>query len=540
MIEAQVHQQLRALLREWGEPSWPHQLTLARLVARALRLGRSALLQVGGLSAYQGEYRLSYLIALMMWPSPAIVVAPEPTAQRLLMVDLPRLQEKLRLHKPVHRGDRWPDPDFNGLLITTPEAWLSDRLGNESRFPDGIPTLIDDADSLELWVQPQLTADLGTLDWNHLALAYPHHQRLIQDTHVALTHAAFQRPANPYHRYLLDEDDCQQLQRLHQVLTASRIPQTEGPMPPQWARFWRQFNPPDHLLWFSVDRDRGQMGLHCAPVDLATAMAPVWLRQPVVLIGAALDPEPGADNFRQRLGLGDLTCLQFTPNRHNEAIQLYLPTHLPLPNTPQFQTALHQEIRHLLSYGARPNRFDNRSHTGLDTQAEPGSEGFANRSGPTVILLDDLPLKGQLGAALAGEFGSRVQVEQTNLGSNGILVSGWEFWQRQRALLPPPALLIVATLPLPSLENPMVAGRVAFYKRRRQDWFRLYLFPTAVTELQRAVAPSRLQAGTIALLDTRVHYRSYGAQILEALSPAACTRSLPSEWSHSQDFYSGP
>jgi len=510
LIEAQVHQQLRALLREWGEPSWPHHLTLARLVARALRLGRSALLQVGGLSAYQGEYRLSYLIALLMWPGPAIVVAPDPTAQRLLMADLPRLQEKLRLHKPVQRGDRWPGGGFNGLLITTPDAWLGDRLGGEGRFPDGLPTLIDDADNLELWVRQQLTADLSPLDWNHLALAYPGHQGLIQDTQVALTHAAFQRPANPYQRYLLEESDGQQLQRLHQVLTASRTsaPQSEGPMPPQWARFWQQFNPPDHLLWFSVDRDRGQMGLHCAPVDLATAMAPVWPRQPVVLIGAALDPDTDAENFRQRLGLGDLTCLQFTPNRQNDAIQLYLPTHLPLPNTPQFQGVLHQEIRHLLNV-ARPQS-----------------------PGPTVILLDDLPLKGQLGAALAGEFGSRVQVENAAIDANGILVSGWAFWRRHQALLPPPALLIIATLPLPSLENPMVAGRVAFHKRRRQDWFRLYLFPTAVTELQRAVAPSRLHGGTVALLDTRVHYRSYGAQILEALSPAACTRSLPTDWGH--------
>ncbi|MFQ4135314.1 ATP-dependent DNA helicase [Nodosilinea sp. PGN35] len=508
MIEAQVHQQLRALLREWGEPSWPHHLTLARLVARALRLRRSALMQVGGLSAYQGEYRLSYLVALMMWPGPGVVVAPEPTAQRVLMADIPRLQEKLRLRKPVQRGDRWPGNGFDGLFVTTPEAWLGDRLAGGSQFPDGIPTLIDDADNLELWLHQQLTADLAPLDWAHLALAYPDHQGLIQDTHVALTHAAFQRPANPYHRYLLDEGDGQQLQRLYEVLTASRAagPQAEGPMPTRWAKFWQRFSPPDHLLWFSVDRDRGQMALHCAPVELATAMAPVWPRQPVVLIGAALDPDADADNFRQRLGLGDLTCLQFTPNRQHDAIQLYLPTHLPLPNTPQFQGVLHQEIRRLLS------------------------GGHPQTPGPAVILLDDLPLKGQLGAMLAGEFGSRVQVENAAIDDNGILVSGWSFWRQHQGVLPPPALLIIATLPLPSLENPMVAGRVAYHKRRRQDWFRLYLFPRAVTELQRAVAPSRLHGGTVALLDSRVHYRSYGAQILEALSPAACSRSLPTPW----------
>jgi ATP-dependent DNA helicase DinG len=159
VIEAQVHQQLRALLREWGEPSWPHHLTLARLVARALRLRRSALLQVGGLSAYQGEYRLSYLIALMMWPGPAIVVAPTPTAQRLLMVEIPRLQDKLNLCKPVQGGDCWPSDIFDGLLVTTPEAWLGDRLGPGTQFPDGIPVLIDDADHLESWLrQPRPSA----------------------------------------------------------------------------------------------------------------------------------------------------------------------------------------------------------------------------------------------------------------------------------------------------------------------------------------------------------------------------------------------
>jgi len=78
----------------------------------------------------------------------------------------------------------------------------------------------------------------------------------------------------------------------------------------------------------------------------------------------------------------------------------------------------------------------------------------------------------------------------------------------------------MATLPLPSLENPLVAGRVAYYKRLRQDWFRLYLLPTALMELQRAIAPVRANQGTVAILDNRVNHRSYGRQILQVLDPA--------------------
>ena len=84
-----------------------------------------------------------------------------------------------------------------------------------------------------------------------------------------------------------------------------------------------------------------------------------------------------------------------------------------------------------------------------------------------------------------------------------------------------PKLLAIATLPIPSLENPLVAGRVAYYKQRRQDWFRLYLLPTALSILQRAIAPVRHAQGIVALLDNRVLHRTYGQQVFAALSPHA-------------------
>jgi ATP-dependent DNA helicase DinG len=241
-------------------------------------------------------------------------------------------------------------------------------------------------------------------------------------------------------------------------------------------------------------------------MDLAPPLAQVWQQQPVVLIGAALDQDSKAEVFRQRIGLDDLTCLKFSPPRQSEALRLYLPDHLPLPNTPEFQEHLQAEIRRLLVWVK------------------------ASRQGPTVILVNDLPLKGQLAAALAAEFGSRVQLEQPLLEANTILVSSWHFWQQHQLVLPVPDLLIVATLPLPSLENPLVAGRVAFHKRRRQDWFRLYLFPTAMAELERVIGPVRINQGMVALLDSRIHHRSYGRQILAALGPSASTRSLNFNW----------
>jgi ATP-dependent DNA helicase DinG len=196
------------------------------------------------------------------------------------------------------------------------------------------------------------------------------------------------------------------------------------------------------------------------------------------------------------LGLEDVTCLKFAADSQGEAIQLYAPYKLPLPNTPEFQAALIHQVRTLVCLSA-------------------------TAPGMTVILVGDVPLKARVGAILASEFGSRVQVEKTCLDENGILITGWEFWRENQSVLPSPRLLIIATLPLPSLENPLVAGRVAHYKRSHQDWFRLYLLPTAMIELQRAIAPVRENQGIVALLDSRVVNRSYGSQILSALSPLA-------------------
>ncbi|MEM7769163.1 MAG: helicase C-terminal domain-containing protein [Cyanobacteria bacterium P01_A01_bin.37] len=501
MIEVEVHQQLRAFLKEQGEPFWPHHLTMARLVARALRVNRSALIQAGTPSGYYGRYRLSYLMPAVLWPEPVILVVPEALRQRLLLVEIPRLQQWMSVPKPIQMGDRWPTENYQGLLLTSVESWLEDRLGQCNRFPDHIPTIIDGVENLEVQVREQLTVHFHPENWNHLMLACPQHADIIRNTRVQLTHSIFQHPLGPYDCYLIDADEHEMLLSLGQLLRSSF--QNTNELSPhstlptaQWASFLTQSQLPGQLIWTTVNRDQGQFSLHCCPFDVTNALAPAWNKQPVVLIGSSLDLESDAPVFRQRLGLDDLTCLKFSPDPHRELIQLYMPDRIPMPNTPHFQPALIQELRHIV--GAQ-----------------------AQMQGLTVVLIGDVPLKAQVASQLASEYGSRVQVEKTCLDENGILVSGWEFWQTHQAVLPTPNLLAIATLPIPSLEHPLVAGRVSHYKRLRQNWFRLYLLPETLNTLQQAIAPMRESQGVVALLDNRVNHRSYGSQVLTAMSPHA-------------------
>jgi len=212
--------------------------------------------------------------------------------------------------------------------------------------------------------------------------------------------------------------------------------------------------------------------------------------------------------------------LKFSPPRHEACIQLYQPDRMPMPNTPQFQPALLAELRHILA-------------------RSPLTSGLG------VILVEDTPLRHQVGAQLAAEWGTRVQVDRLPDGNQGILVTGWAEWQ-QLQMIPAgreggggglvPRCLVIATLPMPSLEDPIVAARVRDYKRLRQDWFRLYLLPRALMALQRAVFPVRSTRGLVALLDSRVLHRNYGQQVLTALSPYARVNYLDDNWDDDGDW----
>ncbi len=493
MIEVEVHSSLRAFLREQGQPTWPHHLTMARLVARALRLNRPALIQTG---STHSSYRLSYLAPALIWPGPVILVAPLSIQQWLLRVEIPRLQQWIGTDKAILTADAFPDERFCGLLITSPATWLTDRLEGKGWFPRDIPTLVDGADDLEGWAREQLQASIQPGDWDELMLGRPQYAELIRDTRVRLTKAIFEHPPNPYECCLLETQEQEILQQLFAVLQPTAEVDRYHYLPPSWKQFWHCWQRSGQMMWATIARHSGQFSLYCGPIEVATPLSQVWSQQSVVLIGEALDLDASASVYRQQLGLGELTCLKFSPDRQSELIQLYLPDGLPMPNSPRFQEALLYQVRTLLTLSA-------------------------NAKGLAVLLVGDVPLKAQMGAILAAEFGSRVQVETTDLDERGILVTGWDFWKTHQSVLPPPKLLMIATLPIPSLENPLVAGQVAYYKQQRLDWFRLYLLPAALRALQRAIAPVRASQGVIALLDSRVNSRSYGRQVLSALSPFA-------------------
>ena len=85
LLEAEVHISLREFLRHQGQPLWDHHLTMARLVSRALRLDRSALIQTGSTFS---RYGLSYLMPCLLSDRPILLVVPSNIQQKLIIMIL--------------------------------------------------------------------------------------------------------------------------------------------------------------------------------------------------------------------------------------------------------------------------------------------------------------------------------------------------------------------------------------------------------------------------------------------------------------------
>ena len=500
MIEVEVHSSLRDFLRENGDRHFPHHLTMARLIARALRLGRSTLMQTG---SSVSKYCLSYLMPILLGDWSVIIVAPDPT-QQYLLAEIDKLQMWLGTNKQVRSGDAWQANDC--IVLTTPEHWLGDRSIEGTKFPSNIPTIIERADNLEEWTRNLLTITITDADWSALLEKIPSERDLIYDVKAKLDRSIFSRPRNPYGNHVLLQSELEAIENLCRRLTEQKLTD-------KFVAFWHKSTERDTVSWISRppasyrrDNIQNWFTINLAPGEVRTQLQPIWRQQTVVILGGFLDIESTAATYRQRLGLDlEMLSLKFTPNRQNNHIQIYLPNRLPLPNTPVFRSVLLEQSLLLVSLSSRVKQL-------------------------IVIIVDDLPLQGQVGSALAGEFGSRVKVETTAINDSSILICGWSFWKQHQEVLPIPRLVVIATLPIPSLENPLISSRVAYYKNRKKDWFRLYLLPTALKTLEQTVVPLRESQSIIALLDNRVNSRSYGKAILATLEPCARINYIDPTW----------
>ena len=480
MLEARVHEQLKRLLHQEGRPLRTHHLSLSRLVARSLRRHDVTLITIAPGS--EPGWHLSVLLPCCLAGEPVALVVSRRLQRRLQLVELPRLH-RAGIATPLREGDNCPQ-DIPLWLLKPAELLRADQAGQLR----GRQLVVLDSGQLEKDLQIAMGVTLEVRDWDRLQQARPALAQAIASCFDQLSQQVFAHPANPLGRVPISEAAETPLRQLLG---------DHGSMPDPWQRWLHARSP--WVSWAEVDYRLLRWTWRRQPLDPLQFLQPLLSTRGMILCGS---PGPGK-TLESSLDSRPMVRVKLGDPALQNPLPLYAPRRQPLPNTPVFP-------RHLLDQCCRL---------------------VLSRSGLTAVLLDDVPLRQALTSALAGEFGSRVVHECLTPAENGVLCTSWGWWQERHPQLPLPRQLVIGSLPLSSLEDPITAARVRHWRRQGRDWFRELLLPDAVATLQHGVACLRGQCGTrLAILDGRIHCRSWGRLVLDELQPwVGISRLLPDE-----------
>ncbi len=471
MLEARAHNQLKNILKNISCP-WPHNLTLSRLVSQSLRRRDTSLIQIE--IGNQDFWWLGLLIPLYLDPSRAVLVLSEKQHRRLLTVELPLLKQQ-GLNLVFWDGTQ---PPSDGQI------WVLDHVGLINAFEQGFlqsrHLIIPEAELLSERLRDVLTLKITSEDWEKLRRAHPSADFALMQFYERLSRRLFACATRVDAQVRMD---CSEIIALRELIASL------GPSPSPWSELLK----PKGEYWASwaeLDHKTLKWTWHLKLLEPLQHLQGLLNDQPSLfltgkgynaLLLAQLESIDCSLNIR--VTLGELPT--------QEPIPLFAPCSQPLPNTEFYAQYLLDQCRRLI-FGI--------------TQV-------------TILLLDDSQLLRKLTSELAAEFGTRVVYEITSPASNGVICCSWSWWLAHQDQLPAPAQLIVAMLPFPSMEEPLVAARVEALKREGRDWFRELLLPQALSVLPQAIVPLRVNHGRIAILDGRLRSRSWGKYFYKALEP---------------------
>ena len=263
----------------------------------------------------------------------------------------------------------------------------------------------------------------------------------------------------------------------------------------------------NQVCWVEVNNGERQRRpvLRMAPVHVGELVQNnvLYRNDTVILTSATLRTAGSFDYVRDRLAAVDAdVSFVGSPFDYKESTLLYLPTDLPEPNMPPFQSAVENALVALAS------ALDGRTLALFTSYAQ--LKRTASAIGPALT-------QAGITVLAQGAGGSRHQLLETFKTSDKVVLLGTRsFWEGVDVVGPALSALMLVRLPFAVPSDPIVAARSETF----DDPFHYYQVPDAILRFRQGfgrLIRSKTDRGVVVVMDKRVTSKSYGRLFLESL-----------------------
>ncbi|MCG6982206.1 MAG: ATP-dependent DNA helicase [Deltaproteobacteria bacterium] len=267
---------------------------------------------------------------------------------------------------------------------------------------------------------------------------------------------------------------------------------------------------PNYVYWYET-RGKGKF-LWASPVQVAPILEECLFHRtrPYIFTSATLAVAKSLEFFKKRIGLPQETkgLILDAPFFYGEQALIYLPKHLPLPDSANFIPALTKEVEAILAETGGRAFILFTSHRNL-------REVFSRLSQMNSHTL-----------LVQGEQPKATLLKRFREDTSSVLLGTASFWQGIDMPGETLSCVIIDKLPFAPPNDPLVAARLEKIAEAGGNPFWDYQVPSAVLTLRQGLGRLIRRAtdtGVLAVLDSRLFKRSYGKIFLESLPESTIT-----------------
>tara|TARA_Y100001970_G_C14258815_1_gene877820 strand:+ start:2657 stop:4111 length:1455 start_codon:yes stop_codon:yes gene_type:complete len=471
-LESDVHYHIKNSFQSYID-SWPNLLTLSRLLAKALRKKEISLF-----SSY--EFRdLSF--------SPALIIPIILNNFKALLITNKSQKSYLEnFFKEILESKYFSEcldnidmqQRIRNIKIISTHELVSGLNINSNIFDLIIFTSAEDIiEELRIASTYKIISD----DWDSLIKINPSKEKLIERTYDIINQNIFYESLDKKNQILFNKESFSLIRNLAYLNTDNNH-----------CKIWSEIKNlylDDWLLWTNKLYMNNFTELFISPIDPFKQFRRLFIDRNIIF----MINDPNNDYLINELRSNNLSInlnIKLIDNK-NKSFNLFFPRKTLLPNTAKFVDNICYQCDRLVMF----------------------------RNGWTLILCDDVSILNKIFSYLKLKFDTKVIYESLPHSQTSIVCSSYRWWLNVSSNSYFPEQIIIALLPIPSIDIPVIKKKVEYLKLQSKDWFRSYLLPKATLDLSRSIFSLRHNSGRLVILDGRIKSRKWARILLQKIKP---------------------